>query len=181
MAAGFSISGATTGEKEIVARRTGKNELLAIDAASSIGNAEELYFQRSRVYTPTIISKPGQKDGLYWNVPRGQTPSPLGRLNDFANSAVSSGTPVFDGYTFRILTAQGEEAKGGAKSYMTDGRMTRGFGVIATPVRYQDSGVMTFIMSRDGIVYQKDLGPNTANAAASITSYNPTEGWAPAD
>jgi hypothetical protein len=169
------------GEREIVARRIGRNELLAMDAASSIGNAEELYFRRSRVYTPTIISKPGQKDGLYWNVPNDRTPRPLGRLSDFANSAVSSGTPVFDGYAFRILTAQGDEAKGGAKNYMTGGKMTGGFAVIATPVRYQDSGVMTFIMSREGVVYQKDLGADTANAAASITSYNPTDGWTPAE
>jgi hypothetical protein len=169
------------GEREIVARRIGRNELLAIDAVSSIGNAEQLYFQRSRVYTPTIISKPGQKDGLYWNVPNDQTPSPLGRLSDFANSAVSSGTPVFDGYAFRILTAQGDEAKGGQKNYMTSGKMTGGFAVIATPVRYQGSGVMTFIMSREGVVYQKDLGADTAKAAASITSYNPTDGWTPAE
>jgi hypothetical protein len=169
------------GEREIVARRIGRNELLAIDAVSSIGNAEELWFQRSRVYTPTIISRPGLQDGLYWNVPSGQTSSPIGRLSDFANSAVSSGTPVFDGYVFRILTAQGEEAEGGKKNYMRDGKMTRGFAVIATPVRYQDSGIMTFIMSREGVVYQKDLGADTANAAASITSYNPTEGWAPAE
>jgi Protein of unknown function (DUF2950) len=164
------------GEREIVARGIGRNELLAIDAASSIGNTEELYFQRARVYTPTIISKPGQKDGLYWNVPNDQTPRPLGRLSDFANSAVSPGTLVFDGYAFRILTAQGDEAKGGAKNYMTGGKMTGGFAIIATPVRYQDSGVMTFIMSREGVVYQKDLGADTANAAASITSYNPTDG-----
>jgi hypothetical protein len=165
------------GEREIVARRIGRNELLAIDAASSIGNAEELYFRRSRAYTPTIISGPGLQNGLYWNVPNAQTPSPLGMLSDFANSAVSSGTPVFDGYAFRILTAQGDEAKGGAKNYLMGGKMTGGFAVIATPVRYQDSGVMTFIMSREGVVYQKDLGADTANAAASITSYNPTDGW----
>lgn len=169
------------GEREIVARRIGRNELLAIDAASSIGNAEELYFQRSRVYTPRIISRTGQKDGLYWDVPSDQIPGPLGRMGDFANSAVSSGTPVFDGYTFRILTAQGDEAKDGAKNYVMGGKMTGGFAVIATPVRYQDSGIMTFIMSREGVVYQKDLGADTPNAAASITSYNPTDGWTPAE
>ena len=169
------------GKREIVARRIGRNELLAIDAASSIGNAEELYFQKSRVYTATIISEPGRKNGLYWSVPNGKIPSPLGRLSDFANSAVSSGTPEFDGYAFRILTAQGDEAKGGAKNYMMGGKMTGGFAVIAAPVRYRDSGVMTFIVSREGVVYQKDLGADTADAAASITSYNPTEGWTPAE
>jgi Protein of unknown function (DUF2950) len=169
------------GKREIVARRIGRNELLAIDAASSIGNAEELYFQRSRVYTPTIISEPGRKNGLYWSVPNGKTPSPLGRLSDFANNAVSSGTPEFDGYPFRISTAQGDEAKGGAKNYMMGGKMTGGFAAIAAPVGYRDSGVMTFIVSREGVVYQKDLGVDTADAGASITSYNPTEGWTPAE
>jgi hypothetical protein len=174
----------TAGEKEILARRIGRNELLAIDASTSIANAEELYRQRSHTYTQTILGSPEKQDGLHWEAPQDQAPSPLGRLGNFAKVAASSavnGAPVFDGYSFRILTAQGDKAKSGAKSYMVGGKMTAGFAVIATPVKYQDSGIMTFIVSRDGVVYQKDLGPNTANAAASITSYSPTEGWTPAD
>jgi hypothetical protein len=172
------------GEREILARRIGRNELLAIDASTSIANAEELYRRRFKEYTQTILGSPEKQDGLHWEVPQDQPPSPLGRLGNFAEIAASSavnGAPVFDGYSFRILSAQGDKAKGGAKSYMTGGKMTAGFAVIATPVKYQDSGIMTFIVSRDGVVYQKDLGPNTANAAASITSYNPTEGWTPAE
>jgi Protein of unknown function (DUF2950) len=172
------------GEREILARRIGKNELLAIDASTSIANAEELYRRRFKEYTQTILGSPEKQDGLHWEVPQDQFPSPLGRLGNFAGIAASSavnGAPVFDGYSFRILSAQGDKAKGGAKSYMVGGKMTAGFAVIATPVKYQDSGIMTFIVSRDGVVYQKDLGPNTANAAASITSYNPTEGWTPAE
>ena len=175
---------AAAGEREIVARRIGRNELLAIDASTSIANAEELYRRRFREYTQTILGSPEKQDGLHWEVPQDQPPSPLGRLGDFARIAASSavnGAPVFDGYSFRVLSAQGDEAKGGAKSYMIDGKVVSGFAILATPVKYQDSGIMTFIVSRDGVVYQKDLGPNTASIAASITSYNPSEDWTPAE
>jgi Protein of unknown function (DUF2950) len=172
------------GEEEILARRIGRNELLAIDASTSIANAEELYRRRFHEYTQTILSVPGKEDGLHWGAPEDQTPSPLGRLGNFATIAASSavdGAPVFDGYSFRILAGQGDKAKGGEKSYMVDGKMTAGFAVIATPVKYQDSGIMTFIVSRDGVVYQKDLGVKTADVAASITDYNPADGWTPAE
>jgi len=172
------------GEREILARRIGRNELLAIDASTSMANAEELYRRRFKEYTQTILGSPEKQDGLHWEVPQDQSSSPLGRLGNFAEAAASSavnGAPVFDGYSFRVLSAQGDAAKGGAKSYMIGGKMAAGFAVIATPVKYRDSGIMTFIVSRDGVVYQKDLGPNTASAAASIASYNPTEGWTPAE
>jgi Protein of unknown function (DUF2950) len=179
------------GEDELLARQIGKNELLAIDAVTSIGNAEEVYFQKAHdggaahQYTGVIISTPGKQDGLYWEVPDGQPASPLGNVKDFAPSALSSAgrsdSTVFDGYSFRILTAQGDKAKGGSKSYLVNGKLTGGFAVIASPVKYRDSGIMTFIMSREGIVYQTDLGQNTADAAASIKEYNPAEGWMPGD
>jgi len=174
----------TAGEREILARRIGRNELLAMDASTSIANAEELYRRRFKEYTQTILGSSKKQDGLHWEARQDQPSSPLGRLGNFAGTAANSavnGAPVFDGYSFRILSAQGDKAKGGAKSYMIGGKMTAGFAVIATPVKYQDSGIMTFIVSRDGVVYQKDLGPNTASAAASIASYNPTEGWRPAE
>jgi hypothetical protein len=176
------------GEDEILARRIGRNELLAVDACSAIANAEELYFQLAHdsqpqhIYTATLISSPGKQEGLYWEVSEGQDSSPLGRLNDFAKDAVAStpaDTAIFDGYYFRILTAQGDKAKGGAKSYSANGKMTGGFAVIASPVKYRDSGIMTFILSREGVTYEKDLGPNTADAAKAIKEYNPTDGWTP--
>ena len=178
------------GEDEILARQIGRNELLAMDACSSIANAEELYFQKphdgnpAHQYTTKILSTAGKQDGLHWEVPETEVPSPLGHLKDFPKGTVTSTTPdspVFDGYTFRILTAQGDKAKGGAKSYLVNGKLTGGFAVIAFPVKYRDSGIATFIISREGVVYQKDLGSNTPTAAASINDYNPTADWTEAE
>jgi hypothetical protein len=159
------------GEDEILARRIGRNELLAIDAVSAIANAEELYYQKphddspAHQYTSLIISTSGKQDGLYWDAPEGQDLSPLGKLGDFAKAtSIRPTETVFDGYSFRILSVKGNQ-------------MTSGFAVIASPVRYQDSGIMTFILSREGTVYQKDLGPNSSAAAASIKDYNPTADW----
>jgi Protein of unknown function (DUF2950) len=146
------------GEDEVLARRIGRNELMAIDVSKLIVNAEELYRKKSHEYTQTIFSN-----------------------SKLAVSTSSGGGSVFDGYVFRILAAQGDEAKGGSTSYIADGRMTGGYAVIATPVKYHDSGIMTFIVSRDGVVYQKDLGTQTASVATSIAEYNPSDGWAPAE
>jgi Protein of unknown function (DUF2950) len=180
---------AQTGQDEILARRVGKNELLAIDAIGAIGNAEELYFKSAHgdiaahQYTLRIISTKGTQDGLYWPNPGGEA-SPLGHLSEFVKDAATisgeANPPVFDGYAFRILTSQSGKAKGGAKKYVTNGKLTAGFAVLAYPVKYQDSGIMTFVMSREGVVYQKDLGPNTSQSAAAITDYNP-DGWAIAE
>jgi Protein of unknown function (DUF2950) len=146
------------GEDEVLARRVGKNELMAIDVSKSIVNAEELYRKNSHKYTQTISGN-----------------------SKLAVSTSSGECPVFDGYVFRILTVPNNEAKDGSKSYISDGRMTGGFAVIASPVKYQDSGIMTFIVSQDGVVYQKDLGTQTASVAASIAEYNPSDGWTPAE
>jgi hypothetical protein len=175
------------GADEILARRIGQNEILAIDACSSIANSEELYFQQSRdgnpkgLYTTKIFSTPGKQDGLYWEVPEGQESSPLGRVNLFAKDALltPNESPTIDGYSFRILTAQGSKAAGGAKQYIVKGKMTEGFAVIATPVKYRDSGIMTFVVSKQGIVFQKDLSVDTWKVAASIQEYNPSSGWEP--
>lgn len=181
---------ATAGQKELLARRIGRGELLAIDATTSIANAEELYFQQSHdgnprhQYTTKILSTPGTQDGLYWRVPADQPSSPLGRLEQFAPAVTSTSpaaAPEFDGYSFRILTAQGAAAKGGAKNYLAGGKLTRGFAVLATPIRYGESGVMTFMISREGVVYESDLGPDTRARAAAITEYNPADGWVRVD
>jgi Protein of unknown function (DUF2950) len=176
---------ANTGDEELRARRIGRNELLAIEACRLIANAEELYHQNVRQYTDTIISTPGKQDGLYWEVAEGQSPSPLGTLTGFAKGIFVSGapskTPVFNGYRFRVLTAQARAAKGGAKSYVANGKMTGGFAILASPVNYQKSGIMTLILGRDGILYQQDLGPQTPNAAAAIQQYDPSNEWAQAE
>ena len=163
------------GKDEILARRIGKNELLAIDAISAMGNAEELYFRSGHDgnpphrYTDKILSMPGKQDGLYWEVPADRPSSPLGRLNDFAKDVVTStqpgAAPIFDGYSFRITTGQ-------------DGKS---FTIMATPVTYGDSGIMTFILSKGGKVEQKDLGRDTTSLADSTDSYNPNDGWMQAE
>jgi hypothetical protein len=176
------------GKNEILARQIGRNELLAIDAVCAIAVAEELYAQESHdgnpagLYTTKIFSTAGKQDGLYWAA-EGEQTGPLGRVDLFAKQALSTSneTPIIDGYLFRILTAQSAGSKGGAKKYIEDGKMTGGFAVLAWPVKYEDSGVMTFMVNRDGVVYQRDLGPDTPKAAASIAEYNPTDNWIPAE
>jgi hypothetical protein len=175
------------GQQEITARDIGRNELLAIDAVLAIADAEEAYSQKAHdgnpahQYTQVIVSDPGKQDGLYWDASKTQDPSPLGKLNDFATSPVSPlgpGEPqVLDGYSLRILSEQGEKAKGGAKSYLVNGKMTGGYAVLASPVTYKKTGVMTFIVGKDGVVYQQDLGDKTGDLAAAIKDYNPTDAW----
>ena len=114
------------------------------------------------------LSSPGKRDGLYWASLPGEAESPLGA--EFADA--KAGQP-YHGYVYRILTAQGKDAPGGAKSYVKNGRMTEGYALIAWPARYGDTGVMTFIVNQDGVVYQKNLGPGTDAAARAINAYNP--------
>jgi len=175
------------GAHEILARRIGRNEIMAIDACSAIANAEEVYSQQPRdgnpkgLFTTKIFSTPGKQDGLYWQAPQDQESSPLGRVEDFAQDALltPNEAPVIDGYSFRILTTQGSKAPGGAKQYIVNGKLTGGFAIIATPVKYRDSGVMTFIISQQGIVFQRDLGADSEKVAAAIREYNPTSSWKP--
>jgi hypothetical protein len=164
------------GKDEILARRIGKNELLAIDAISAMAQAEEHYYKhhhdgdKTHQYAQLILSSPGKQDGLYWEV-----------ANDVVTSTQPGAAPIFDGYSFRVLTAQGDDAKGGAKNYLANGKMTGGFAILASPVTYGDSGIMTFIVSREGVVYQKDLGAAATAQVSSINSYNPTDGWTQAE
>ena len=175
------------GREEITAREIGRNELLAIDAVLAIVDAEETYFQKAHdgnpahQYTQIIVSDPGKQDGLYWDASKTQDPSPLGKLSDFATSPLSPlgpGEPqVLDGYSLRILSAQGDKAKGGAKNYVVNGKMTGGYAVLASPVTYRKTGVMTFIVDKDGVVYQQDLGEKTSDLAAAIKDFNPADAW----
>jgi hypothetical protein len=176
---------AVAGAQEIRARDIGRNELLAIDACSALANAQEIYYNDgdSREYAQRIISTPGKEDGLFWAAGEAKAPSPLHHLSQLPKSSLASpptGDPlVIDGYTLRVLTAQGDDAPGGTKSYVVDGKMTDGFAILATPLKYSETGIMTFMIGREGIVYEQDLGPDTVKLAASITEYNPDENWSP--
>ena len=178
---------AAAGIVEMLDRRIGRNEILALDAASAIADAEELYFQKNGQYTTRIISTPGKQDGLYWPVAAGQPLSPLGNVEQFAPGAItdgaasSAGALNLDGYSFRILTAQGAAADGGTMSYLVNGKFTGGFAVVAAPLQYLRSGVTTFILNREGILYEKDLGGDTASTAAAITAYDPDQTWNPVE
>jgi hypothetical protein len=163
-------------------RRIGRNELAAIQVALAYTDAQGEYFaanpdrQAVKHYAMRGLSSPGKRDGLYWPALPGEAESPLGAA--FADARPGM---AYHGYLYRVLTAQGKDAPGGAKSYVRDGLMTDGYALVAWPERWGDTGVMSFIVSRDGIVYQKNLGPDTAAAARRITAYNPGEGWAPAE
>lgn len=178
------------GKDEILARRIGRDELTTIAALGAIASAEQEYFRQARgsdqtrQYAQKLVSDEGQQNGLYWPVPAGQPASPLAGVADFAKAAGYSNAGAspqpFNGYYYRILTRQGQQAKGGAQDYVVDGRMTGGFAVLAWPAKYRDSGIMTFMVGKDGVVYQSDLGEDTATAAQGLTEYNPAEGWKPA-
>ena len=178
------------GKDEILARRIGRDELVAIAALGALASAEQQYFTRARggdkvkQYAQKLVSDDGQQNGLYWPVSSGQPASPLEGLADFAKAAGYSNGGAspqpFNGYYYRILTRQGQQAKGGAQDYVVNGKMTGGFAVLAWPAKYRDSGIMTFMVGADGVVYQKDLGESTAAAAQALAEYNPADGWKPA-
>jgi hypothetical protein len=178
---------AVAGAQEIRVREIGRNELLAIDACVALANAEELYFlaSDSHAFAQRVVSTKGNQDGLYWPVSDEEDASPLGRLNQFPKGSLASYPPeeplVIDGYTLRILTAQGEDADGGAQNYIVNGKMTGGFAILATPIKYAETGIMSFMISREGTVYERDFGPDTAKLAAPIHEYNPDENWSPVE
>jgi Protein of unknown function (DUF2950) len=176
------------GEQEVLARRIGANELLAIDACEAISNAEDLYAKKPHddgatpAYATRIISSPGKRDGLYWQVPEGHKASPLGRVESFAPSvialAAADGPVVIDGYSYRILTAQGADASGGARNYMVNGKLTGGYAVLASPVKYGETGIMTFLLGPDGF-FEQNLGDATSEYASTASEFNPTDDWSP--
>jgi len=179
---------AVAGAQEIRARDIGRNELLTIDACSALAGAQEVYFAgggNSAEFAQRIVSTSGKQDGLYWAASEQQVSSPLANLSEFAGPSLATLSPdeplVIDGYTLRILTAQGDSAPGGAQSYIVNGKMTGGFAILATPVKYAETGIMTFMTGRDGVVYERDLGPDTVKIAASIHEYNPTDDWSPVE
>jgi hypothetical protein len=171
------------GKKEILYRRIGRNEMSAIRVAQELVAAQkEYYAAQHNEYAQKIFSSEGQHDGLYWKAAGGESPSPIGPL---VAAAVAEGytkgqdvapTP-YRGYYYRILTRQGKNGAGGAKSYIVNGKMTDGFAFMAYPAEYRSSGVMTFIIGEDGVIYEKDLGKKTEAAARTMKEYNPNSSW----
>jgi hypothetical protein len=170
------------GKQEILDRRIGNNELRAIETMHAYVDAQYEYASEDRdgkgdQYAQKLLSSEGKRDGLYWPVHEGEAESPLGSLIAGARAegyAARSAAPApYHGYVFRILKAQGQEAAGGAMDYVAGGRMIGGFGLVAVPAEYGNSGVMTFIVNHDDKVFQKDLGPETAALAAQIKEFDP--------
>ena len=184
------------GKQEVLYRRIGSNELNVIKVCQEIVNGEREYYAAPHdgdsvhQYAQRFRSTPGKQDGLYWEVKSGEeTESPLGPLvaeaasegyKHHAHHAAAQPRP-FHGYVYRLLTRQGAAAQGGAQDYIVDGKMTGGFALVAYPVRYRDSGVMTFVVNQDGQIYQKDLGPRTGQIASEMTEYNPDSTWHPVE
>jgi Protein of unknown function (DUF2950) len=173
------------GKEEMTNRQVGYNELSAIEACKAYVTAQDEYFRLDpdnnslREYARKIISTPGTHDGLYWPPENQADISPLDGFVQDANLASRTGEKPepYDGYYFRILTAQGPAAPGGAFSYLINGHMIAGHAMVAWPEKYGDTGVETFICGENGVVYQKNLGPNTAALGASMAQYNPDASW----
>ena len=175
------------GKEEIVNRRVGRNELYAIQVLMAIADAQRDYASVDRdgdgvrEYAPKFASAAGKHDGLYWPAKEGEPGSPLGALVASAvreGFATNTGKPMpYWGYYYRILSEQGGDARGGAYSYVADGKMIGGFAVVAYTAEYGASGVKTFIVNHDGRVFEKDLGEDSAKAAATMTAFNPGAGW----
>jgi hypothetical protein len=174
------------GREEIIARRIGGNELAAIDTVRAYVTAQKRYAaeghdgSQAGAYAMQFQSDEGKHNGLYWPAMRGQKLSPLGdllaRAAEERRTSGAERVPLH-GYYFKILTAQGGAAKGGAKNYVVKNRMTGGFALVAWPSHYDVTGVMTFIVNQDGVVSQKDLGPDSDAVAKKMTAYNPDRSW----
>ena len=181
---------AAAGKEEILDRRIGRNELAVIRISRTYVAAQRLYATKAHdgrpagFYATAFRSEPSRQNGLYWPTRRGEKRSPLG---DLVAQAAEEGralgkdgaaAPPFHGYYFKILTAQGPAAAGGAKSYVVDEKMSGGFALVAWPAQYDVTGIMTFIVNQDGVVHQSDLGADTPTTAKAMTLYNPDPSWA---
>jgi hypothetical protein len=175
------------GIKEILYRRIGTNENDAIEVLYGLVDAQREYASeprdggKTKHFALKFISTTGKQDGLYWKTSDNEPPSPIGpQVADASTSGYEfqqGQAAPFHGYYFRILTKQGAAAKGGARDYVVTGQLTRGFAFVAYPAEYRNSGVMTFIVNQDGVVYEKDLGPDTAKLGAAMSEYNPDSTW----
>jgi len=180
----FSIK---QGKEEILNRRIGRNELSAIQVCLAFVDAQREYASRDRngdgilEYAQKFLSDPGKKDGLYWEAKEGEEQSPLGPLIGEAKEEgykrKAGNAAPYHGYFYKILKAQGKYAPRGAYGYVINGRMTGGFAMVAYPAEYGSSGIKTFIVSQDGVVYEKDLGRNTESIALGMEKFDPDRSW----
>ncbi|MBV1798929.1 DUF2950 domain-containing protein [Siccirubricoccus sp. G192] len=181
---------ARTGAQELVDRRIGRNEIDTIEVLGAIVAAQDEYSRTAgrrgafRAYARRFFSTPGMRDGLYWPASDGEPESPLGPLAAAAGAGRYGGPPVpgdaprpFHGYLFRILEAQGPAAPGGAMDFVVHGQLIGGFGVLAVPAQYGVTGIQTFMTSHAGVVYQRNLGPDTGRTASRINAFDPGPGW----
>lgn len=173
---------AKAGAEEILARRIGRNELSAIEVCRAYVDAQREYASKDRngngllEYAQKFASSKGQHDGLYWPVKPGEPESPVGPLVASAHAEGYKRAP-YHGYYYKILNRQGKDAPGGAYSYIAKNHMIGGFALVAYPAEYRNSGIMTFLVNQDGVVYQKNLGPNTPAIARAMTTFNPDSSW----
>jgi hypothetical protein len=184
-AAGHWYFDTEAGKQEILSRRIGKNELAAIDICAAIAETQHQYFSQhhdgTSQYAQKFISDEGKQNGLYWPSTEGQQKSPLGPVVAYATAegykVKANDHRPFWGYYFVMLDKQGPDAKGGAKNYVVNGKMTAGFAVLAYPAQYGDTGIMTFMINQNGVMYQKDLGKTTEQLASGTTDFNPDNTW----
>ena len=173
------------GKQEILYRRIGRNEMSAIRVCQELVAAQKEYSADHKEYAQKIFSDEGQHNGLYWKT-SGEGLSPIGPLvaaavtESYAKTRDSAPTP-YRGYYYHVLTRQGKNAPGGAKAYIVNGKMTGGFAFVAYPAEYRSSGVMTFLVSEEGVVYQKDLGKKTEGLAKAMKEYSPNSSWQKAE
>jgi hypothetical protein len=184
---------AEAGREEVINRRVGRNELDTIQTMLAVVDAQRIYASKDPDgngvpdYAASFMSAPGKKDGLYWDTKEGEPQSPLGPLvgaasaQGYAKQAQGSKPQAYHGYYYRIITRQGKDAAGGAYDYKVKGKLFGGFAVVAYPASYGVSGVQTFIVNHEGVVYEKDLGASTSSAAAAMSAYNPDKTWKKAE
>ncbi len=178
----------TEGHEDLISRRVGKAELSALNVMVAHVDIQREYFREDRNGDGTLEcarhfrSSPGQHDGLYWEGKPGEAPSPVAAFVDIMQKegyelAEKGKMRVYRGYFFKMLKAQGANVPGGAREYMVDGKMTGGFALVAFPTRYGISGVLTFVVNQEGVVSQKDMGPETVKLGNDMTLFNPDRSW----
>lgn len=180
------------GKEELLYRRIGRNELFTIKVLEDLADAQTEYASEAHdgedagQYARKILSDAGKRNGLYWEAADGQPESPIGPLVATATAEGykkdTGGNPIpFHGYYYKVLTRQGRNAPDGAKNFLANGKMTKGFAFLAYPAEYRGSGVMTFMINHGGVIVQKDLGPETAKLAGEMVEYNPDKTWQEVD